>query len=49
MPIVEIAETVGYDSVSHFISVFTKFFSITPLKYRKNYKKIEKIQINNTK
>ena len=49
MPIVEIAESVGYDSVSHFISVFTKFFSTTPLKYRKNYKKIEKTQIDNTK
>lgn len=49
MPIVEIAENVGYDSVSHFISVFTKFFSTTPLKYRKNYKKIEKIQVENIK
>lgn len=38
MPLVDIAATVGYESLSHFISVFEKYYSISPFKYRKHFK-----------
>lgn len=36
--LVDIAASVGYESLSHFISVFEKFYSISPYKYRKRFK-----------
>ena len=35
----EIAEIVGYNSTSHFISYFKSMVGVTPLQYRKMYKK----------
>lgn len=37
-PLVDIAASVGYESLSHFISVFEKYFSVSPYKYRKRFK-----------
>ena len=36
--LLDIAAMVGYESLSHFISVFEKYYSISPYKYRKNFK-----------
>ena len=35
IPLVDIAATLGYESLSHFISIFEKHHSISPYKYRK--------------
>lgn len=37
-PLIDIAASVGYESLSHFISVFEKYYSISPYKYRKRFK-----------
>ena len=37
-PLIDIATSVGYESLSHFISVFEKYYSISPYKYRKRFK-----------
>jgi len=39
--LLDIAAMVGYESLSHFISVFEKYYSISPYKYRKNFKTID--------
>ncbi len=36
MNILEISSCVGYDSLSHFMRVFKRYFKITPAKYRKS-------------
>lgn len=38
IPLIDIAASVGYDSLSHFISVFEKYYSISPYKFRKNFR-----------
>jgi AraC family transcriptional regulator len=38
LPIIEIAAEVGFNSQSHFITLFKKHFGITPLQYRKEFK-----------
>ncbi len=35
MNILEISSTVGYDSLSHFITIFKSYFNVTPTSYRK--------------
>ena len=37
-PLVDIAAAVGYESLSHFISVFEKYYAISPHKYKKRFK-----------
>lgn len=37
-PLVDVAAAMGYESLSHFISVFEKHYSISPYKYRKCFK-----------
>lgn len=36
--ITEIMEKIGMDDISHFSKLFKKFYSTSPVKYRKNYK-----------
>lgn len=38
LPIIEIAAEVGFNSQSHFITLFKKQFGTTPLQYRKEFK-----------
>ena len=38
VPLVDIAASVGYESLSHFISVFEKYFFTSPYKYRNSFK-----------
>lgn len=38
LPIIEITAEVGFNSQSHFITLFKKHIGITPLKYRKEFK-----------
>lgn len=40
-PLVDVAALVGYESLSHFISVFEKHYSISPFRYRKHFKSEE--------
>lgn len=40
VPLVDIAAMVGYESLSHFISVFEKHYSLSPYKYRKHFKEV---------
>lgn len=46
IPLVDISATLGYESLSHFISIFEKHYSISPHKYRKYFRTEE--QINTT-
>ena len=36
-PISQIAESVGFESVSYFCSAFKEYFNITPGEYKKNF------------
>jgi YesN/AraC family two-component response regulator len=42
-PITEVAEAVGYDSITYFEKVFKTYMETSPLKYRKSYKLSKKI------
>lgn len=39
MNITEIADSLGYESITYFEKIFKKFHETSPLKYRKNYQK----------
>ena len=41
LSILEVAEKCGYNSVEHFIRQFSKLVGVTPLKYRKNPRKLD--------
>lgn len=41
MKITELCEQIGYDNESYYINIFRKTFGITPLQYRKKYRRQE--------
>ena len=49
IPLVDISATLGYESLSHFISIFEKHHSISPYKYRKYSRADGQINATETK